>query len=95
MTGPAGSARSPRPRRVGLMIPSSNTMMEVDFARDLPAGTALHTARMYMEDTTPAGENRMPQCTMSTRYFETLGSLHRPVMIEIYGRAAVAHGCQV
>ena len=48
-----------RPARVGLMIPSSNTMMEVDFARDLPPGTALHTARMFMEDTTPAGENRM------------------------------------
>jgi maleate isomerase len=48
-----------RPQRVGLMIPSSNTMMEVDFARHLPPGTALHTARMYMEDTTPAGENRM------------------------------------
>jgi maleate isomerase len=41
------------------MIPSSNTMMEVDFTRDLPPGVALHTARMYMEDTTPAGENRM------------------------------------
>jgi maleate isomerase len=50
---------SARPARVGLMIPSSNTMMEVDFARYLPPGTALHTARMYMEDTTPAGENRM------------------------------------
>jgi maleate isomerase len=50
---------SGRPARVGLMIPSSNTMMEVDFARDLPAGVALHTARMYMEDTTPAGESRM------------------------------------
>jgi maleate isomerase len=48
-----------RPQRVGLMIPSSNTMMEVDFARDLPPGLALHTARMYMEDTTPAGENQM------------------------------------
>jgi maleate isomerase len=50
---------SARPARVGLMIPSSNTMMEVDFARGLPPGTALHTARMYMEDTTPAGESRM------------------------------------
>ena len=50
---------SARPVRVGLMIPSSNTMMEVDFTRDLPPGHALHTARMYMEDTTPAGENRM------------------------------------
>jgi maleate isomerase len=53
------SAGGARPARVGLMIPSSNTMMEVDFARDLPAGTALHTARMFMEDTTAAGENRM------------------------------------
>jgi maleate isomerase len=50
---------SARPARVGLMIPSSNTMMEVDFARDLPPGVALHTARMFMEDTTPAGESRM------------------------------------
>jgi maleate isomerase len=50
---------SARPARVGLMIPSSNTMMEVDFTRDLPPGVALHTARMFMEDTTPAGENRM------------------------------------
>jgi maleate isomerase len=48
-----------RPARVGLMIPSSNTMMEADFGRDLPAGTCLHTARMFLEDTTPAGENRM------------------------------------
>jgi maleate isomerase len=50
---------SARPARVGLMIPSSNTMMEVDFTRDLPPGTALHTARMFMEDTTTAGESRM------------------------------------
>jgi maleate isomerase len=50
---------SARPKRVGLMIPSSNTMMEADFVRGLPPGAALHTARMFMEDTTPAGENRM------------------------------------
>ncbi len=46
-------------RRLGLMIPSSNTMMEADFIHNAPPGTAVHTARMYMEDTTPAGENRM------------------------------------
>jgi maleate isomerase len=50
---------SARPTRVGLLIPSSNTMMEVDFARELPPGTALHTARMFLEDTTAAGENLM------------------------------------
>jgi len=41
------------------MIPSSNTAMEADFSRDLPPGWTLHTARMYMEDTTAEGENRM------------------------------------
>jgi maleate isomerase len=46
-------------RRVGLLIPSSNTMMEVDFTRGLPADCNLHTGRMYMEDTTEEGENRM------------------------------------
>ncbi len=46
-------------RRRGLMIPSSNTMMEVDFVAGAGPGTSVHTARMYMEDTTAAGENRM------------------------------------
>ncbi len=45
--------------RLGLLIPSSNTMMEVDFVRGLPAHTTLHTARMFMEDTTAEGERRM------------------------------------
>ena len=50
----------PRPaRRLGLMVPSSNTMMEPDFAAAAGPGVTVHTARMYMEDTTPAGENRM------------------------------------
>ncbi len=52
------NGRGERPR-IGLMIPSSNTMMEADFARELPAGWTLHTARMYLEDTTAAGEHRM------------------------------------
>jgi maleate isomerase len=46
-------------RRLGLMIPSSNTMMEVDFVTGAGPGTSVHTARMYMEDTTAEGENRM------------------------------------
>jgi maleate isomerase len=50
---------SPPTRRLGLMIPSSNTMMEPDFNGGAPAGVTVHTARMYMEETTPEGENRM------------------------------------
>jgi maleate isomerase len=45
--------------RVGLMIPSSNTMMEPDFTEGLDGSATLHTARMFMEDTTAAGESAM------------------------------------
>ena len=39
--------------RVGLIVPSSNTVAEVDFYRHLPAGATLHTARMFLDDVTP------------------------------------------
>jgi len=45
--------------RVGLLIPSSNVVMEVDFYRSLPHDTTLHTSRMYLPDATVAGEERM------------------------------------
>jgi maleate isomerase len=45
--------------RVGLLVPSSNTVMEVDFYRHLPASATVHTGRMYMEATTVKGEEEM------------------------------------
>lgn len=45
--------------RVGLLIPSSNTVMEVDFYRHLPASATVHTGRMYLEATTVEGEEEM------------------------------------
>src|SRR5262245_3121285 len=45
--------------RVGLLIPSSNSVMEVDFYRSLPHDTTLHTSRMYLDDTTPEGMDLM------------------------------------
>jgi maleate isomerase len=45
--------------RVGLVVPSSNTVMEVDLYRRLPAEATLHTARMFMVETTPEGECAM------------------------------------
>jgi maleate isomerase len=48
-----------RSRRVGLLVPSSNTVMEPDFWEALPPDATLHTARMYLEDTTPEAESRM------------------------------------
>ena len=48
-------------RRVGLLVPSSDTVMEADLWRRLPSQFTLHVARMYMESTTIAGEERMLQ----------------------------------
>ena len=42
--------------RIGMIVPSSNTVAEVDFYRRLPPDCTLHTARMYLEETTPEGE---------------------------------------
>jgi maleate isomerase len=42
--------------RIGLIIPSSNTVAEVDFYRRLPASATLHTARMHLRETTPEAE---------------------------------------
>jgi maleate isomerase len=43
-------------RRIGLIVPSSNTVAEVDFYRELPASATLHTARMYLEQVTADAE---------------------------------------
>ena len=45
--------------RGGLIVPSSNTVAEVDFYRRLPADATLHTARMHLVETTPEGEAAM------------------------------------
>jgi maleate isomerase len=48
-----------KPFRVGLLVPSSNTVMEVDLYRNLPSAITVHPARMYLEETTAEGERRM------------------------------------
>jgi maleate isomerase len=51
--------------RVGLLIPSSNAVMEVDFYRSLPHDATLHVSRMYLADATTRGEERMLDRFMS------------------------------
>lgn len=46
-------------KRIGLLVPSSNTVMEVDFYRAIGDGATLHTARMFLEETTPEAEEVM------------------------------------
>jgi maleate isomerase len=45
--------------RIGLIVPSSNTVMEPDFYRNIPSQWSLHTARMFLEDVTAETEARM------------------------------------
>jgi len=46
-------------QRIGLLVPSSDTAIEVDLYRRLPEQFTLHTARMYLTTTTTAGEEKM------------------------------------
>ncbi len=48
-----------RALRVGLLVPSSNTVMEMDFHRELPGGVEIATARMYLPETTKEAEMEM------------------------------------
>lgn len=45
--------------RIGLLVPSSNTMIEPDFYKNVPSEWSVHTSRMYLESTTVEGESRM------------------------------------
>ena len=40
-------------KRVGLLVPSSNTTVEPEFYRALPRGITLHTARLYLTRIAP------------------------------------------
>lgn len=58
-TGLNNESKGLSPVRAGLLVPSSNTVMEVDFYRNLPDHITLHTARMYLEETTRSAEIEM------------------------------------
>ncbi len=45
--------------RVGVLVPSSNTVLEVDLYRHLPVDCTVHTARMRLIATTPEAEAEM------------------------------------
>src|SRR5947209_4840689 len=45
--------------RIGVIVPSSNTVAEVDFYHGVPEQVTVHTARMYLVETTADGEYAM------------------------------------
>jgi maleate isomerase len=47
--GKGAEAGVARQGRIGLIIPSSNTTMEVEFVRHLPEGVSVHSTRVHLE----------------------------------------------
>lgn len=61
-----------QPLRIGLIVPSSNTVMEPDFHREFQRGGIVSTTRIFLEDVTREAEVRMleedlPQAVDRTR----------------------------
>jgi maleate isomerase len=54
-----GSSEVKTVHRVALLVPASDTVMEVDLWRNLPPDLNLHVARMYMDSTTVEGQEKM------------------------------------
>jgi len=48
-----------RPLRIGLIVPSSNTVMEPDFHRNLGQAAMVSTTRIFLESVTREAETRM------------------------------------
>lgn len=44
-----------RPTRIGVLVPSTNQVVEPDFAALVPHGVTFHTARLWNGDATPPG----------------------------------------
>lgn len=65
--------------RVGVIVPSSNTVVEPDYARALPGHTTLHAARMYLAETTADAERVMLEHALQAA--TDLGSLNPDVVV--------------
>src|SRR5688500_5642524 len=59
MEDPMSTQQRTETRRIGVIIPSSNTVVEPDFRRNVPPGGAVYSARMFLAETTEAAERSM------------------------------------
>lgn len=61
-------------KRIGLIIPSSNTTLEVDFYRSFTTDVTVHTTRMYLDLVTRENEEKMisEHLPQATRLLRTL-----------------------
>ncbi|MDJ0419882.1 maleate cis-trans isomerase family protein [Rhodococcus opacus] len=67
-------------KRLGLLVPSSNTIMEQDLQRGLSDIASVHAARMYLVEATESGESAMLDEYLD-RAVEDLASLKPHVVV--------------
>ena len=67
-------------RRLGLIVPSSNTAAERDFRRFLPADVEVHAARMYLAERSAAAEHVMLE-QHAPRAAKDLGTLKPELVV--------------
>lgn len=61
-------------KRIGLLVPSTNTVVEADFWHLVPKDVTVHSARMFASSSTVEAEERMNQdVDMCTQYLATAG----------------------
>lgn len=91
---------SDRMPRIGLMVPSSNTVMEMDFNRELVGRCSVHTARMFMVETTRDAEIAMVD-TFGPEAARDLGTLNPDLVVfgctsagSLFGAAYDAEVCE-
>jgi maleate isomerase len=65
---------------VGLLVPSSNTVMENDLHRELPAGYTVHTGRMYLVETTRPAEISMIE-EHAPKAAADVGTVHPDILV--------------
>ncbi len=78
-------------KHVGLIVPSSNTSTELDFAALAPPGVALHSARMFMEEATFDAATAFHE-TEAPRAARELGTLEPDVIVFACTAAGAALG---
>jgi maleate isomerase len=66
--------------KVALMVPSSNTVMETDFNRELLGKCSVHTGRMYLVETTREAEIKMVE-EFAPAAAKDLGTLHPDLLV--------------
>lgn len=66
--------------KVALMVPSSNTIMETDLHRELLGQCSVHTARMYLVETTRACEIKMVE-EYAPKAAKDLGTINPDLLV--------------